>query len=159
MFLCRLRTCVATTTAGRPGRPSRTVKLRGMSQRLPKGLLAAALAVALGALLTAVAVELFESAFREGGLVRAGISLMTGAAVFVAVDAALDRVVGAGRTASGAALVAAVALDGVPENLALGLEVEEQGLVLLVAIALSNFPEALERRTCAATGWPVGGCC
>ena len=105
--------------------------------------LAALLAVASGALLTAVAVELFEPAFQEGGVVRAGVSLLLGAAVFVVVDGLLDRFVGAGRAASGAALVAAVALDGIPENLALGLQVEGEGLVLLVAIALSNFPEAL----------------
>ena len=117
--------------------------LIGAVWRAPRGLLAALLAVASGALLTAVAVELFEPAFSEGDPVRAGAALLVGAVVFVLVDLALDRWVGAGRAASGAALVAAVVLDGVPENLALGLEVEGQGLVLLVAIALSNFPEAL----------------
>lgn len=114
----------------------------GVVRRVPDGVLAALLALASGALLTAVAVELFEPAFAEGGVVRAGGGLLAGAAVFVAVDALLDRVA-SGRAASGAALVAAVALDGVPENLALGLEVQGQGLVLLAAIALSNFPEAL----------------
>ena len=45
----------------------------------------------------------------------------------------------------GFALLAAVTLDGVPENLALGVSLLSGGgsLVLLVAIFCSNFPEAL----------------
>ncbi len=51
---------------------------------------------------------------------------------------------GAGATV-GFALLAAVTLDGVPENLALGVSLLSGGgsLVLLVAIFCSNFPEAL----------------
>jgi zinc transporter, ZIP family len=47
--------------------------------------------------------------------------------------------------AVGFALLAAVTLDGVPENLALGVSLLSGGgsLVLLVAIFCSNFPEAL----------------
>ena len=43
------------------------------------------------------------------------------------------------------ALLAAVTLDGVPENLALGVSLGEGtgGLALLAAIFVSNFPEAL----------------
>ena len=51
---------------------------------------------------------------------------------------------GVGATV-GFALLAAVTLDGVPENLALGVSLLSGGgsLVLLVAIFCSNFPEAL----------------
>jgi ZIP family zinc transporter len=47
--------------------------------------------------------------------------------------------------AAGLALLAAVTLDGVPENLALGVSLGEGtgGLALLAAIFVSNFPEAL----------------
>lgn len=50
-----------------------------------------------------------------------------------------------GSAAVGFALLAAVTLDGVPENLALGVSLLSGGgsLVLLVAIFCSNFPEAL----------------
>ena len=43
------------------------------------------------------------------------------------------------------ALLAAVTLDGIPENLALGVSLGESagGLALLAAIFVSNFPEAL----------------
>lgn len=49
------------------------------------------------------------------------------------------------RGAAGLALLAAVVLDGVPENLALGISLSEGtgGLALLAAIFVSNFPEAL----------------
>ena len=53
---------------------------------------------------------------------------------------------GAGASAAvGFALLAAVTLDGVPENLALGVSLLSGGgsIVLLVAIFCSNFPEAL----------------
>ncbi len=52
---------------------------------------------------------------------------------------------GGAGAAVGFALLAAVTLDGVPENLALGVSLLSDGgsLVLLVAIFCSNFPESL----------------
>ena len=49
------------------------------------------------------------------------------------------------RGAAGMALLAAVTLDGVPENVALGVSLGEGtgGFALLAAIFVSNFPEAL----------------
>jgi ZIP family zinc transporter len=49
------------------------------------------------------------------------------------------------RGAAGLALLAAVTLDGVPENLALGISLTEGtgGIALLAAIFVSNLPEAL----------------
>jgi ZIP family zinc transporter len=49
------------------------------------------------------------------------------------------------RGAAGMALLAAVTLDGVPENLALGISLGEGtgGLALLAAIFVSNLPESL----------------
>ncbi len=49
------------------------------------------------------------------------------------------------RGAAGLALLAAVTLDGVPENLALGISLGEGtgGLALLAAIFVSNLPESL----------------
>jgi zinc transporter, ZIP family len=115
------------------------------------------LAFASGALISALAFELFEEAYMLGGATRSGLALLAGAAVFVASDAALDRYVAAAprreggdvaaagaRSGVGWALLAAVTLDGVPENLALGVSlVEGASLSLLVAIFASNLPEAL----------------
>ena len=123
----------------------------------PRQVTGVLLAFASGALISALAFELFEEAFHLGGAVRAGLGLLAGAAVFVTVDTALDRhvagesgpeereVVAEGaRSGVGWALLAAVTLDGVPENLALGVSlVEGASLTLLVAIFFSNLPESL----------------
>jgi zinc transporter, ZIP family len=119
----------------------------------PKLVTGVLLAFASGALISALAFELFEEAFELGGSARAGIGLLAGAATFVAVDTWLDRrvtgkegpeqreVMGRGV---GLALLAAVTLDGVPENLALGVSlVEGASISLLVAIFFSNLPESL----------------
>ncbi len=102
-----------------------------------------------------------------GGAWRAGLGLLAGGATFVVVNAWLDSRVagdtgkeqsekvgdaaaeGGGRAApSGAvgfALLAAVTLDGVPENLALGVSLagDAESMSLLVAIFFSNLPESL----------------
>jgi ZIP family zinc transporter len=148
----------------------------GVRFELPKRLLAILLSFAAGALITALAFELFEDAYQRGGIVRAAIGLMVGAIVFTTLSALLDRWAQPGsqaipadefrgsakldtdaaaeerpaapsstRGAAGMALLAAVTLDGVPENVALGVSLGEGtgGLALLAAIFVSNFPEAL----------------
>lgn len=85
----------------------------GAFWRPPRWLVATALAFASGALITALAFELFEEAFRVGGAWVTGIGLLAGAAAFVAADELLDRYGGS----SGFALLAGVTLDGVPETL------------------------------------------
>lgn len=143
---------------------------------LPERVLAVLLAFASGALITALAFELFEDAYDKGGLGRAALGMVVGALVFTVLSAlldrwaqpddlekdpektegstsldkdaaALDRSASAASTrgAAGLALLAAVTLDGVPENIALGISLVEGsgGLALLAAIFVSNFPEAL----------------
>jgi ZIP family zinc transporter len=143
----------------------------GARIQLPKAALAAMLAFASGALITALAFELFEDAYEHGGIWRAALGLIVGAIVFTALSAWLDRLAQVGpeqshgsekldpdaaaqdrapSTAStsgsaGLALLGAVTLDGVPENVALGVSLGQGtgGLALLAAIFVSNFPEAL----------------
>ncbi len=147
----------------------------GLRFRLPERLLASVLAFASGALITALAFELFEDSYEQGGLWRAGLGMAVGAVVFTGLSAALDRwaqpeeapedrdedgspkldkdaatadrpaTATSTRGAAGLALLAAVTLDGVPENVALGVSLGEGtgGLALLAAIFASNLPEAL----------------
>jgi zinc transporter, ZIP family len=118
----------------------------GAFWRPPRPLVAAALAFASGALITALAFDLLEESFETGGAWFSGVGLLTGAAAFVAADWLLDRYIeGAGSAVSGFAILAAVTLDGVPENMALGISLLQGGgsLTLLVAIFASNLPEAL----------------
>lgn len=121
----------------------------------PRQLVRVLLAFASGALIAALAFELFDDSFKMGGPWRAGLGLLAGAATFIAIDWLLERRVekqkdqksggkSAARGGVGLALLAAVTLDGVPENLALGVTVVGgASFALLVAIFLSNFPEAL----------------
>jgi len=139
--------------------------------QIPKRVLAAMLAFAAGALITALAFELFEDSYEKGGIWRAALGLSLGAIVFTVVSQRLDRLAEGHRQedhgsekldidaaaedaapspasvsgAAGLALLAAVTLDGIPENLALGVSLGEGsgGLALLAAIFVSNFPEAL----------------
>ncbi len=130
----------------------------GAYWRAPKQLTGVALAFASGALISALAFELFEEAFHFGGAARSGLGLLAGAATFVVVNTALDRRVadpradqrdvvrGAARKSGGVGfpLLAAVTLDGVPENTALGISlIESASITLLVAIFFSNLPESL----------------
>lgn len=143
----------------------------GARYTFPERLLAAVLAFAAGALITALTFELFEESFEKGGAVRAALGLAVGAIVFTGASMLLDRYVAGDdgdpegsdkldkdaaaseRSASsasvsgaaGLALLAAVTLDGVPENAALGITLQEGGgsLALLVAIFASNLPESL----------------
>lgn len=113
----------------------------GSFRKPPQWVRGSMLAFGAGALIVAVAFELFVPAVREIGLGRASAALLVGSSVFIAVDLLLQRY--AGSEAAGLALVAAVTLDGIPENFALGVGLAEGGsLALLVAIAVSNFPEA-----------------
>ncbi|HZB50326.1 MAG TPA: zinc permease [Mycobacteriales bacterium] len=143
----------------------------GARVQMPKRFLAAMLAFAAGALITALAFELFEDSYQRGGLWRAVGGLLAGAVVFTVLSAWLDRLA-EGRSpedhgsekldidaaaedsrpssasttgTAGLALLAAVTLDGVPENLALGVSLGEGtgGLALLAAIFVSNLPESL----------------
>jgi zinc transporter, ZIP family len=115
----------------------------GVFFETPQAVRAALLAFAAGALLTATAFELFEPARETAGLAKASIAFGVGAGVFTLVDWLTDRVCGE-RQGVGLALVAAVTLDGVPENLALGVTLQGTGsYALLVAIVASNLPEAL----------------
>jgi zinc transporter, ZIP family len=113
----------------------------------PRAATAALLGFAAGALITAVAFELFEKAFEHGGAWRAGLAFFAGATAFVVVDSWLERRKDRQRARGGVvglALLAGVTLDGVPENLAMGVALlEGSAVTLLVAIFASNLPEAI----------------
>lgn len=113
----------------------------------PRAVTAALLGFASGALVTAVAFELFDEAFSRGDAWLAGGAFLAGATTFIVVDSWLDRRT-AHRSATGAsvgyAILAGVVLDGVPENAALGVGlISGSNPALLIAIFASNLPEAI----------------
>ena len=122
----------------------------------PKTVTGVLLAFASGALIAALCFELFPEAYELGGAWRAGLGLLAGGTTFVVANSLLDRYVAGneekhqrekvkqGAGGVGFALLAAVTLDGIPENLALGVSlIEGASYTLLVAIFFSNLPESL----------------
>jgi ZIP family zinc transporter len=114
----------------------------GAYWRAPRQFVATALAFAAGSLTAALAFELFAEEKHES-LLAASLGLIAGGAVFIVIDAAVERR-WQREKATGFALLAVVTLDGVPENLALGVTLSTEGSVaLLAAIFFSNFSESL----------------
>lgn len=113
----------------------------GLRYDLPRWLLAALMAFGAGTMLAAVSTELFQPAFDEVGLLGAGAALLAGTVTYVVADHLVES--RSGAAALGPALMLGALLDGVPENVALGVSLSEGGLVLLVAVAVGNMPEAV----------------
>src|SRR5688500_23665 len=101
----------------------------GAAWRPPRRGLAIALAFAAGALVSAVAFDLVEQSYRAGGVWRTGLGFAAGAVVFVLIDTLLDR--WTSGSAVGFALLAGVTLDGIPENVALGVSLTDGGSIAL----------------------------
>ena len=125
----------------------------GAYWRAPERLTGVLLAFASGLMIAALSFDLFREAFDLGGAARAGIGLVVGALTFVVVNTALDSYVAnseeeqsdkveeAAKGGIGFSLLAAVVLDGAPENLALGVSlIEEACVTLLIAIFAANIP-------------------
>jgi zinc transporter, ZIP family len=139
-----------------------------LAMRLRIGLFPLGLIMAFGAgvLISAVSFELVEEAFETAhGQGAVALGLFVGAGVFFFGDVLIDRMGGSARKrSSGAqeagsplAIVLGIVLDGIPESLVLGLTVLQAGSVsvaMLVAVFLSNLPEAIAATTGLATaGW------
>jgi ZIP family zinc transporter len=123
-----------------------------------------------GALISAVSFELWQEALTESRLAMAAAGLGAGALVYYAADRALDARMrddrarqhprGAGEQDSGSALALGALLDGIPEQLVLGIGVaagDGAGAALLAAIFVSNLPEAIGSASAMrAAGRPRG---
>ncbi len=115
-----------------------------------------------GVLLSAVSFELIEEALTTSeGAGGVPFGFFGGALVFTAADALLQRRATAGRDASkeggGMTIALGTVLDGVPESAVLGLTLLTNGTIgvsMLVAVFVSNMPEAIAASTdLAGSGW------
>ena len=133
----------------------------------PSRQVGAVLAFGAGALISAVSFELVQEGNRVGGLGSTAIGLGLGAVTYYLADGLIDR-----RTkgSGGTSLALGAFLDGIPEQLVLGIGLSAGGGVgigLIVAIFVSNLPEAIGsasemREAGAARGgvlrlWTAGG--
>jgi len=120
----------------------------------PPRLVGYVLAFGAGALISAISFELALEGAQIGGLDTTAIGLALGAVTYFLLDGALARRFSGGRgragrstgASPGPALALGAFLDGVPEQLALGIGLaagEGVSVGLLVAIFISNLPEAI----------------
>ena len=122
--------------------------LLGLARTWPDRWIGLVLAFGAGALISAVAFELAEEGGDVGGRVAVAVGLVIGAFTYWG----LNRVVEArsGGSSAGTALALGAFLDGIPEQLVLGIGIAAGGEVsigLLVAIFVSNLPEAIGSAT------------
>ena len=100
-------------------------------------------ALAGGALLLSLVTELIEPSIERSNVTMATLGVALGALLFAGADYLIDEKWGSN---SGGGLLAAITLDGVPENLALGVALIGAGPTEVAALAgsifLSNLPEA-----------------
>jgi ZIP family zinc transporter len=112
------------------------------------------LAFGAGALISAVSFELAAEGIEIGSLRATALGLGVGALTYFALDGLIAKRSASGRgragrasaSDSGNALALGAFLDGIPEQLVLGIGLaagEGVGIGLLVAIFVSNLPEAI----------------
>ena len=115
----------------------------GLFGHLSKRMEGFLIALAGGALLLSVVTELIQPAIERSNVYTAMAGVAAGAITFALVDYWIDEKWGPD---SGGGLLAAITLDGIPENLALGVALigaaPQAVMALAGSIFLSNLPEA-----------------
>ena len=129
--------------------------LLGLYARASYRTIGLVMAFGAGVLISAVAFELTEDAFRSGGTTPVVIGLVSGSVVFFVGDWLIDRRGGHRRKsptggpqqgAGAMALVLGALLDGIPESAAIGVSLlggGEVGIAMVAAVFLSNVPESM----------------
>jgi ZIP family zinc transporter len=128
----------------------------GARAGLPKRVIGLILAFGAGTLISAISFELTEEAFKLGGADVVAAGLGAGALAFYLGNRAIEArgmrrrgrmMMGSERDEeSGSSLMLGAALDGIPESAVIGttlLTGMGVGIPVLVAVFLSNLPEAI----------------
>lgn len=117
--------------------------LWGLWGRIPASAEGFLIALAGGALLIAAVLELINPSIEKVPIGWALLSIVAGALSFTALDYLVKEKWGAGQ---GVGLLIAITLDGIPENLALGVSLIGTAPMTVAALScsifLSNLPEA-----------------
>jgi len=118
--------------------------------RIPRGVVALVMAFGAGALVSALAFDLADEAFRASGTVVFAVGLAAGALAYFGGDRLIDRLSGNGTAhqgkTAGPAIVLGALLDGIPESLVLGATLLGGAGVspsFFAAVLISNLPEGL----------------
>jgi zinc transporter, ZIP family len=118
--------------------------LIGLARPWPRRAVGLVLGFGAGALISAVSFELAEEGVEIGGAAAVGIGLAVGALSYYVAAGLLSS--GMGEASAGTALALGAFLDGIPEQLVLGIGLasgEGISVGLLAAIFVSNLPEAV----------------
>jgi zinc transporter, ZIP family len=135
--------------------------LIGLFLPVPTRLVGLVMGFGVGVLISAVAFELTGAAYDRSGPLPVVLGLSAGALTFYAGDWLIDRKgaedrkdptgTDAGTSSSAAAsLVLGALLDGIPESAAIGVSLiggGSVGVAVVIAVFLSNIPEALSAST------------
>lgn len=124
--------------------------LVGIYAGASKRVIAAVMALGAGVLISSVAFELMDEAYRTGGFDAASAGLLLGAVVFFLADREVNRRGGAHRKnsadkqqgGSATAIAIGALMDGIPESAAIGISLLGGGKIS-AALFLSNVPEGL----------------
>ncbi len=127
--------------------------------RVPQRLIAAVMAFGSGVLISALAFDLMDEAYKRGGFDSTATGFLGGAAVYTFANWLLARQGAKHRKrpggqqpregdagGSGLAIAVSALLDGIPESIVIGLSLLKGGTVnsvAVIAIFLSNIPEGL----------------
>ncbi|WOF23145.1 hypothetical protein N8K70_00325 [Microbacterium betulae] len=116
----------------------------------PPRMLGIVLGFGAGALIASIAYELWEEGLDVGGPVALAAGVAAGALCYFFADRGVDvwsrRRGGGSGAAAGAPLAIGALLDGIPEQLVLGIGLaagEGVSVALVIAIVVSNLPESI----------------
>jgi ZIP family zinc transporter len=128
----------------------------GIAFNFRQKVIAGFMAFGSGVLICALTFGLMDEAFKLGGFDAVIFGFITGGLVYVLGDLIIHNTGGRKHKknkhaifeadSNGTAITFGAFLDGIPESIALGVAIfagKELGLLMLVAIALSNFPEGI----------------
>jgi len=127
----------------------------GLLLNLKQKILAGIMAFGSGVLVCALTFGLMEEAFNLGGFDAVLFGFFFGGIVFILGDYIILGLGGRSHKdqgkkvkvgANGVAIAFGALIDGIPESIALGIALFSNsglGLLMLIAIALSNFPEGI----------------
>lgn len=130
-------------------------------RRWPMRLIGIVLGFGAGALIASIAFELWEEGYRTAGPVPLVIGLVLGALAYFFADRLVGRIGKKAKSgSSGMPLALGAMLDGIPEQLVLGIGLaagEGVSVALVVAIFVSNLPESIgSSADLLDSGWSRG---